>query len=389
MPQYVRQGNIPHKRHTIFRNDEGGLRYEELFSTRGFDGPYSLLYHEKLPVELSAIDAAGEVERKEWICPVRRNHSFATSKLDNEGDFLSSRRTLAFNEDVSVAVATPDRAMDNFYRNGLCDELIIVVEGRGILHSAFGDLPFGPEDMLVVPRGTTTRFEPAGKTRLLIMESRTEISPPGRYFVSGGQMAEHSPFCERDIRVPVLAPANTSEGQFTIVTKFGDNLTAYTHPYHPFDVVGWDGSLYPYAINLEDYEPLTRRIHTMPDEHQAFGTTGAAVLCFVPRLSDYHKDSMPAPPVHSNIDCDEILFNLGGPLLGRGSGGIGEMTFHPRGLLHGPKVFEETIGMKEFPGKAIAIDTFKPLRLTTYAEACDDADYHRQWRARPRSPAEA
>lgn len=386
MPHYHFQGTIPHKRHTVFRSPSGRLRYEELISTRGFDGPYALLYHEEMPVEVLAFEPGSLPPAEGWTVDVRRNHLWSTNKIDVGGDPFDSRRLIAYNDDVSISVATPDCSTRDYYRNGEHDELLVISQGTGSLITQFGVLEYEEGDMIVIPRGTIQKIEPnPGATRTLIVESRTDIAPPSRYFVTNGQMAEHSPFCERDFRLPKLQPPIVERGEYRVVTKHGDGVTIYTYPNHPFDVVGWDGTLYPYILNVRDFEPLSRRIHTMPDEHQAFGTQGAAILCFMPRILEWHPDALPAPPVHANVDCDEILYNFGGPLIGRRQSEPGEISFHPRGLLHGPKVFEEMIGVKEFNGRAIAIDTFKPLRLTKWAKACDDPDYHLQWARNPMS----
>jgi homogentisate 1,2-dioxygenase len=384
MPQYVQAGDIPHKRHTQFRDESGRLRVEELFSSHGFGGPYALLYHARSPVEILGFEPGPKMAVGEWKCGVHRNHMFQTGGLHTGGDPLSARRPLMFNDDIVFSVASPDRRLDGFYRNALFDELIIVAEGHGELHTPFGRLDYEPDDLIVIPRGTIQDMRPGeGPHRLVVVESKIPITIPSRYF-AGGQFAEHSPFCERDFKIPQLHPPTIERGDFRIWGKFGDEVTVYRMANHPFDVVGWDGSLYPYAINLRDFEPLTRRIHTMPDEQQAFAIDGvAAICCVVPRLMDYHPNALPAPPVHSSIDCDEVMIYLDTRFMGWSKPTPGVMTFHPRGLLHGPKagVYEATIGMKEFDGRAVLIDTFKPLRLAGAAEQCDDGAYHREWLA--------
>lgn len=382
MPYYQRQGEIPHKRHTQFRGPTGNLRYEELFSTRGFDGPYALLYHENYPVEITAIEKAGSVEVAEWNFATQENRCFTTADVESSGDILTSRRPMAFNDDITIGVACPNKTSDYFYRNGGCDELLLVQHGQGTLQSPFGVIPYEDGDIIVIPRGTTYSFAPNNLPhRVIYLESPTPIVPPQRYFVAGGQIAEHSPFCERDFKTPSLPTPVTDRGSFTIIGRMGAELTRYVVPNHPFDVVGWDGSLYPYAMNLRDFEPLTRRIHTMPDEQQAFETGGAAICCLVPRLLDYHPDAIPSPPLHSSIDCDEVLFNLGGPILGWGKTGL--MTLHPRGIFHAAKAYEETIGMKEIDASAFMIDTFRPLKLTEYARQSAMPDYFKVWSKSP------
>ncbi|MGE4432244.1 MAG: homogentisate 1,2-dioxygenase [Sphingobium sp.] len=379
MPHYHRQGQIPPKRHTQFRGPDGKLRYEELLSTRGFEGPYSLLYHEHFPVEVSESEPAGRISFEEWPIDTQINRSMDTSVIESSGDILSSRRMLAYNDDLWVSVATPDQAMDGFYRNGLCDEFMMVIHGSGVIHSPFGALPYEEGDMILMPRGITYDFRADGDdTRLLIMESRTPVVPPKKYLVGGSQWAEHAPFCERDFKTPVLQEPILEKGRYKITAKVGDMMTRYIVPNHPFDVIGWDGTHYPCAVNIRNFEPVTRRIHTMPDEQQAFETAGAAICCFVPRMADYHPDAIPVPPVHSNIDCDELLLNLSGALVGwKGSKGL--LTLHPRGLYHAAKIYEESIGMTELNGTALAIDTFKPVKLTALARACADPEYYKVW----------
>lgn len=380
MPFYQRQGQIPHKRHTQFRDEAGKLRFEELLSTRGFEGPYALLYHETFTVDIDRIENGGRIEIDDWSIDTQQNRCMFTADLESSGDILSSRRVLVYNEDVAIGIANPDQPLDGFYRNGLCDELLMIQYGSGRMQSTFGIIDYEDGDIFLIPRGITYSFTPDEGVahRVIFMESNSPIVPPKKYFVDGGQLAEHSPFCERDYKTPILPPPTVERGEFRVVTKMGRDLSVYIMPNHPFDVVGWDGSLYPFAINIRDFEPLTRRIHAMPDEQQAFETKGAAICCFVPRMADYHPDAIPSPPLHSNIDCDEVLFNLGGPVLGWGKGGL--MTLHPRGLYHAAKIYEESIGMKEIDGSALMIDCFKPLKLTTLAQQCADPDYFKVWK---------
>lgn len=377
MPYYQRQGQIPHKRHTQFRDADGKLRFEELFSTRGFEGPYALLYHESFPVEVLEVQPGGTMDPEEWLLDTQENRCMYTGQLESAGDIISSRRVLAYNDDVTIGIANPDRGCDGFYRNGLCDEMLMVIEGKGVLQSIFGIIEYETGDVIVIPRGTTYDFRPEGASRLAFMELHTPIKAPKKYACDNGQLSEHSPFCERDFKTPVLPPPIVERGRFKVTGKVGNRLSVYTIPNHPFDVVGWDGSLYPFALNIRDFEPVTRRIHTMPDEQQAFETGGAAICLLVPRMADYHPDAIPSPPLHSNIDCDEILFNLGGSLLGWGGGGL--MTYHPRGVFHAAKVYEETIGMETFEGQALMIDCFKPLKLTAHSKQCADPAYNDVW----------
>jgi homogentisate 1,2-dioxygenase len=383
MPQYRSVGEVPHKRHTQFRPGGEALAYEEMVTFLGFGDVYSLLYHTAPPTEVDVSGPAVSVAPPVWECESHRHHLLDTPAHASGGGFFESRRTLLYNDDISVAVATPDGTDPFLFRNALCDELICVGSGEGEMHTPFGLLDYGPGDLIVVPRGVTQQWSPrAGSAHsLLIMESRTTITPPSRYLNRLGQFTFHSPIYERDFRAPRYVAPRIESGRCRVRVKFGTQTADHHHLHHPFDVVGWDGYLYPYAVNMADFEPLTRRIHTMPDDQQIFETSGAAICCLVPRLLDYHPEAIPAPPYHSNVDVDEIIFNMGDSFMGWTRPALGVMTFHPRGVVHGAKPggYEGSIGMEEFDGTALMIDAFKPLTLTEHARQCDDVSYKDVW----------
>jgi homogentisate 1,2-dioxygenase len=383
MPQYRKEGKIPHKRHTQLRDENGKLAYEEMVTFQGFEDIYSLLYHASPPAEAEVSGPLEPFPMEVWERKEFRHHLLDTMAGRTEGGYFETRRTLLFNEDVTVSVASPSRKDGFLFRNALCDELVCVGRGEGELHSPFGVLSYGPGDLIVIPRGVTQEWCPkAGSdSSLLVMESTTTITPPARYLNRLGQFTFHSPVCERDVRTPVLPAPRLESGRFQVRVKLGSKTADHYCLNHPFDVSGWDGYLYPYAINMEDFEPLTRRIHTMPDDQQIFEAAGVAVCCLVPRLLDYHPDAIPAPPYHSSVDIDEVIFNMGESFMGWTRPAMGVTTFHPRGIVHGPKPggYEGSIGMKDFDGTAIMIDTLKPLVLTQDAERCDDPSYKDVW----------
>jgi len=388
VPQYRSLGRIPHKRHTLFHDGSEPV-FEEMFTLQGFEDIYSLLYHRAAPTELLEVLPTENIAAPAWPDAGHRHHLLNSLTLQAGGTCLQSRRPLLFNEDLVIATAAPDRSDAGFFRNALCDEMICVEAGTGELHTPFGLLPYEPGDLIVVPRGTTQQWHLAEGVphRFFIVESRSTITPPARYLSRLGQFSFRSPICERDVKAPQFRPPVAERGRYRLSVKTGDELTGYIYAVHPFDVVGWDGYLYPYAINMRDFEPVTRRIHTMPDEQQIFETGGAAICCLVPRLLEYHPDAIPAPPFHSSIDVDEVIFNMGDKFMGWKGGSNGMITFHPRGIVHGSKPggYLGSIGMKEFDGTAIMVDAARPLRLTAFARECDDPQYPAVWQSDPQT----
>ncbi len=318
---YVSRGRVPHKRHTQFRTREGALYAEELFGVEGFVGRSSLLYHRVPPTQTNRIEPLGGVVLEEADDGIHRHRLINTAGVPPKGDVVTGRIPLFFNADLTFGVVRPAEPMPEtvFYRNGEADELLYVHEGSGLFDSVFGQLRYGPGDYLVIPIGTTWRLAPdAGSSqRMLWLECPSEIEPPKRYRNEYGQLLEHSPYSQRDIRVPKTVPARTDEGQFRVHVKARGRRTAYHYASHPFDVVGWDGYLWPYAFNIADFEPITGRVHQPPPVHQTFQAHNFVVCSFVPRKFDYHPLAIPAPYNHSNINSDEVIYYVAGNFMSR------------------------------------------------------------------------
>ncbi|MGH2487829.1 MAG: homogentisate 1,2-dioxygenase, partial [Ktedonobacterales bacterium] len=315
MPSYRQLGQLPQKRHTQFRKPDGGLYSEELFGEEGFSGCFSLLYHQHPPTRVSGIERFGAVEREEWPQDVHRHHHLRTQRLEPGGDAISGRRLLMFNSDCAISVAEPTAEMDYFYRNAMGDEVLFVHNGEGALETTFGTLPYHEGDYLVIPRGTTWRAQPRGgdKQRMLVIEGfGGPIQPPKRYRNEFGQLLEHAPYSERDLRVPMELPRHDERGEYQVRIKVNGEVMTYIFDYHPLDLVGWDGYLYPYAFNIADFEPITGRVHQPPPVHQTFEGPMFVLCSFCPRKLDYHPLSVPIPYNHSNIDSDEMIYYVSG-----------------------------------------------------------------------------
>lgn len=383
MPHYYTLGDIPHKRHTQFRQPNGKLYSEQLFSTEGFSSNYSLLYHINPPTQIVKAEEPIDVSPKPATDNILKHRSFEGFDIKPEADFLKSRKIVLFNNDVQVTLAAPQKSLtEYFYKNGDADEVIFVHEGEGTLKTQYGDLPFGYGDYLVVPRGTIYQIEFKDENnRLFIVESFSPVSFPKRYLSRYGQLLEHSPFCERDIRKPQDLKAIDEQGEFLIQTKKKGLLYPITYANHPFDVVGWDGNEYPYALSIHDFEPITGRVHQPPPVHQTFDAHNFVICSFVPRLYDYHPEAIPAPYNHSNIDSDEVLYYVDGDFMSRKHVTRGMITLHPAGIPHGPHpgAVEKSIGQKETGELAVMVDTFKPLMMTKEAQGIEDDDYIMSW----------
>lgn len=382
MPFYHRVGNVARKRHTIFRKPDGSLYHEELFGTEGFSGTSALMYRLNPPTQVQDIQARPPVPIEDWEEGVHRHHLFRTEEAKPGGDAITSRQPLFHNSDVVFSIARPADRMDYFFRNARCDELYFVHEGEGDLHTQFGHIDYGPGDYLVIPRGTTYQLQPrGGAQRFVVMEAAGFIQPPKRFRNDHGQFLEHAPYCERDLRPPADLETHDESGDFEVRVKVGRTMTGYCYHKHPFDLVGWDGFLYPYALSIKDYEPITGRIHQPPPVHQVFEAPGFVVCNFVPRKVDYHPDAIPAPYNHSNIDSDEVLYHVEGKFLGRKAVEPASITLHPGGIPHGPKPggLEASIGAERTEEVAVMMDTFRPLHLTTNAKMYDDPHYPKAW----------
>lgn len=383
MPIYHKLGSIPPKRHTQFRKSDGGLYYEQLFGTIGFDGMSSLLYHIHRPTIIRSVDQPVDV-RPVLSCPhnitPRRLMGFDVPFTD---DYLDSRTPLMANNDLVLGLAAPKRSMtDYFYKNADADELVFVHRGSGTLRTQLGNIPFASGDYLLIPRGMIHQFEfKDGENRLLYIEASSPLYTPKRYRNHFGQLLEHSPYCERDYKLPVELETHDEIGDFRIKIRKQGMMHEVVYAAHPFDVVGWDGYNFPYGISIYDFEPITGRIHQPPPVHQMFENKAFVVCSFVPRLYDYHPLSIPAPYNHSNIDSEEILYYVDGDFMSRNDIAPGQITLHPGGIPHGPHpgAYERSIGKKDTAEYAVMVDTFRPLGLTDAALSIDDGRYFRSW----------
>ena len=384
MPYYRSVGEVPHKRHTQFRRPDGGLYAEELMGQEGFSSDSSLLYHRHLP---TAIVAAEEydppAERRVPNRPLKPRH-LRTHKLDASGDAILDRRPLLANEDVRVSYVVADRPSP-LYRNAVGDECLYVEAGSATVETSFGVLDVGPGDYLVIPTSVVHRIMPTPEVRLLTMEATGHIGPPKRYLSVRGQFLEHSPYCERDVRGP-SEPLNVDGTDVEVYVKHRRGWTRHVYANHPFDVVGWDGHLYPWAFSIHDFEPITGRVHQPPPAHQTFQGPNFVICSFVPRKVDYHPLAVPVPYNHHNVDSDEMLFYTGGNYEARRGSGIeqGSISLHPSGFTHGPQpgAVERAIGAEAFDELAVMVDTFRPLDLCDAALSCEDTAYAWTWARR-------
>jgi homogentisate 1,2-dioxygenase len=380
---YVRRGQVPPKRHTQFRKPDGTLFAEELFGVEGFTGRASLLYHHTPPTQTNRIEKVRDVALEAWSDAPHRHYLVNTRDVPPDGDAVSGRIPLFFNSDVVFGVVRPAEAMTRFYRNGEADEMLFVHEGHGTLETIFGPIEYGPGDYLVIPIGTTYRVVPtAGEPqRMLWVESPSAIVPPKRYRNEYGQLLEHSPYAERDIRPPAEMDAHVEAGEFVIEVKTRGRITAYHYLHHPFDLVGWDGHLWPFAFNISDFEPITGRVHQPPPVHLTFQPRNYVICSFVPRKFDYHPLAIPAPYNHSNINSDEVIYYVAGNFMSRRGVDISSFTVHPAGIPHGPHpgTVEASIGKESTEELAVMIDTFHPLHLTRQAGELEDPAYPFSW----------
>lgn len=380
---YHTLGKIPHKRHIQYRKTDGSLYCEELFSTEGFSNVYSLLYHHYPPTMITQIGDPVSVAPKTIHDRQLKHRSLLGFNITPEEDYLDSRKPVLVNNECRIILAAPMSSVtEYFYKNADADECIFVHRGTGTLKTMYGSLRFEYGDYLVIPRGTIYQLEfDTQDNRLFIVESTSPIVTPKRYRNAFGQLEEHAPFCERDIRKPSILETHDEKGDFLLYIKKQDNLYPYHYKAHPFDVVGWDGYLYPYAFSIHNFEPITGRVHLPPPIHQTFETAGFVICSFVPRLYDYHPLSIPAPYNHSNIDSDEVLYYVDGDFMSRKHVVQGQITLHPGGIPHGPHpgTVEKSIGQKETKELAVMVDTFRPLLMTTYAAEIEDEEYALSW----------
>ena len=383
MPFYHKLGNIPHKRHTVFRKEDGGLYHEQLFGTVGFDGMSSLLYHNHPPTMVKEVLESIDMTPEIAIDKNMKALNLQGFDVKSTADYLASRTPVLTNSDCTISLAAPTKSLtEYFYKNADSDEMIFIHKGSGRLKTLLGIIDFEYGDYLIIPRGMTYQLEfDDADNRLFIVESRSPLYTPKRYRNWFGQHLEHSPFCERDFRAPNRLEPHDELGDFLVKVKKENTLHQYIYASHPFDVVGWDGYNFPYAFNIKNFEPITGRVHLPPPIHQTFESAGFVVCSFVPRLYDYHPQAIPAPYNHSNIDSDEVLYYVDGDFMSRNNIEKGAITLHPAGVPHGPHpgAYERSIGQKETHELAVMVDTFKPLKVTKQALEIMNGDYYKSW----------
>lgn len=383
MAFYHRAGQIPAKKHTQFRKFNGDLYAEELVSTEGFNSIYSLIYHCHPPTLVSDIGEPFSVEPKIAMPKNMQHRRYLTWNVPAEADYIKSRKVLLMNHDIQIGVAAPNENMkDYFFKNADGFEVLFIHEGEGYLETIYGRIDFEYGDYLVIPRGTIYKLHFKGtNNRIFFVESPSPVYLPRRYQNSMGQLLEHSPYCERDIKLPHSIQTHDEEGEFKVMIKKQESIWPYTYATHPFDAVGWDGFLYPFGFSIHNYEPITGRLHMPPPIHQTFEGRGYVICSFVPRLYDYHPLSVPAPYNHSNVDSDEILYYVDGDFMSRKHVERGMITLHPKGIPHGPHpgTVEKSLGQKETRELAVMIDPFSPLMITEEALKLEDPAYWKSW----------
>lgn len=383
MPLYRQAGTIPAKRHIVFRQPNGNLYHEELVGTEGFSGLSSLVYHLHPPTLVKEHGTPYSVRPEIAVTDNLQARSFMGFDVTPEEDYIWSRKTLFLNNDMTIGIAAPRQSThDYFFKNADADEMIFVHKGSGELQTMYGSIKFGYGDYLIIPRGTVYKINFNNQeNKLLIVESYGPIETPARYRNNYGQFLEHSPFCERDFRMPQNMKTHDEQGDFLINIKKRGLIYPYVYSNHPFDVVGWDGCSYPYAFSIFNFEPITGRIHMPPPIHQTFQGKNFVICSFVPRLYDYHPEAIPAPYHHSNIDSDELLYYVDGDFMSRNNIQKGQITLHPAGIPHGPHpgAIERSIGKKETNEMAVMIDPFNPVQITTEATKIELPEYYQSW----------
>ena len=383
MPRYHKLGDIPSKRHTVFKNKNGRFYYEELFGTIGFDGMSSLMYHTQRPTQVKEILNTYSISPKAAIENNLKSMMLVGFNIEKESDFLKSRKVILFNNNCQISLASPTKSLkEYFYKNTDSDEVIFIHKGSGKLRTFLGNIDFKYGDYLVIPRGVIYQIDFNEKNnRLFIVESKSPVYTPKRYRNWFGQHLESSPYCERDLHPPTELETFDEVGDFLLKIKKDDSIHECVYAAHPFSVVGWDGYNYPYKFSVHDFEPITGRIHQPPPVHQTFETSNFVICSFVPRLYDYHPNAIPAPYNHSNIDSDEVIYYVDGDFMSRKNVDEGYISLHPAGIPHGPHpgLMEKSIGKKETKELAVMVDTFQPLKVTDYAVKIDDGEYYQSW----------
>jgi homogentisate 1,2-dioxygenase len=385
---YHRLGRLPAKRHVQFRDpgDPAGdgqapLLVEEVLGFEGFSGNESILYHLHSPAAVAEVGGFQPLEHEEWVPSEHVHRLMHSTGLEPAGDAITGRRVTHFNDDVEVAICVPEREADYFYRNGEGDELIFVHEGGGVLESVFGTVPFGRHDYVVIPRGTTYRLRFDGPQRWLTLYTPGEIETPSRYRNRYGQLLEHAPYSQRDFHPPRELVTHREQGPFDLRVRVRGGYQDFVVAHHPFDVVGWDGFVFPYTFAIADFEPKAGRLHQPPPAHQTFQGPNFVVCSFCPRMLDWDEQAVPLPYHHSNVQSEELIYYVDGRFGSRAGVAEGSMTLHPSGLPHGPQpgLVEKSLGMTRTDELAVMCDTFRPLRLTALARERDDPSYALSW----------
>ncbi len=380
MPFYQRHGLMPKKRYTYLRKPDGKQYYEHIITAEGFKGAASLLYRLHSPARMLKVEKAGAgPDVADASDGLVLNMLCRVGDVDGAGDFLRSRRPIYASNDVVFSIAKPDRRMEGFYRNAGADELVVVVQGSGVLQSVYGDLAYEALDVLFIPRGDTVRWAPdAGPQVMAVVESVTPLAIPPEFLKANGQFHEHAPYHERDLRGPAFREPVDEEGEFPVLIKTGQKLMRLIADRHPFDVVGWDGWLYPFALNLRDYEPKSGRIGLLPDQYALFSNANALIACITPRRMADHPDACAMQAFHQSMDYDEILYRFSGST-GVTEPAGGTITLHPRTFGHGPKPgFENLPPRTHQDAWGLMVDTRAILHPTAAAMAASDEGYVRQ-----------
>ncbi len=386
--RYHSLGQVPRKRHTQFRTN-GRLLVEEVMGYEGFSGNESILYHLESPCRIAEVGDFEPIEHLEWVPDAHVHRHLVSGPTEPAGDPVSGRRCLMWNADIEVSLCRPVAETDGFFRDGEGDEVFFVVEGSGTLETVFGSLPFREHDYIVVPRGTTYRFALDETPQTwLVFHTPGEIETPNRYRNRYGQLLESAPFSQRDFHPPGELETHREDGEFEVTVRVRGGLQRYLLDYHPFDVVGWDGYVYPYAFNVHDFEPRTGRLHLPPPVHQTFQGPNFVICSFCPRELDYDPEAVPLPYHHSNLQSEEVIYYVSGEFGSRKGIEAGSITVHPSGLPHGPQpgLVEKALGMRRTEELAVMWDTFRPLRLTELARALDDPAYAYSWREATPAP---
>jgi homogentisate 1,2-dioxygenase len=383
--RYVSMGQVPPKRHTQFR-ENGTLLVEEVMGYEGFSGNESILYHLQSPCRVSEVGEFTPILLEEWVPDAHVHRLTDTRRVPEGGDPITARRVLMFNSDVEMAIAKPTEETEAFYRNGEGDEVLFVHEGSGEIETTFGTLPYGPYDYVVIPRGTTYRVRMHDTPQTwFTFYTPGEIETPNRYRNRYGQLLEHAPYSQRDFKAPADLVTHRERGDFEVLVRVRGGYQRFGLDYHPLDVVGWDGYVYPYTFDVRDFEPKAGRLHQPPPAHQTFQGPNFVICSFCPRMLDWDPLAVPLPYHHSNLQSEEVMYYVEGDYAARKGVDVGSITLHPSGLPHGPQpgAVEKSLGAKSTDELAVMCDTFRPLRLTTLARDVDDPRYALSWYDEP------